>query len=93
MSGPRRVTLKESEFKSAAEVHAFLAEQLDFPDYYGCNLDALEDCLFEICTPTRIVLKRNADDPKPWFDGFEEVIRDCAQASCYLGCSIQHIHA
>ena len=28
--------------------HEYLAEKLDFPDYYGNNLDALYDCLTEM---------------------------------------------
>ena len=28
--------------------HDYLMEALDFPDYYGKNLDALYDCLCEI---------------------------------------------
>lgn len=28
--------------------HDYLAEELNFPDYYGKNLDALYDCLCEI---------------------------------------------
>ena len=28
--------------------HDYIAEALDFPDYYGKNLDALYDCLCEI---------------------------------------------
>ena len=34
------------------QAHIYLAEILDFPDYYGKNLDALFDCLMEMgeCT-------------------------------------------
>ena len=28
--------------------HEYIAQQLDFPDYYGKNLDALFDCLTEM---------------------------------------------
>ena len=30
------------------EGHDYLARELNFPDYYGKNLDALYDCLCEI---------------------------------------------
>ena len=38
------------------QAHLYLAQILDFPDYYGRNLDALFDCLTELgeCT---IILK------------------------------------
>ena len=28
-----------------SEVHSVIKSSLDFPDYYGCSLDALWDCL------------------------------------------------
>ena len=36
------------------QAHLYLAQMLDFPDYYGRNLDALFDCLTELgeCTIT-----------------------------------------
>lgn len=34
-----------SEVKYYAEIHEVLKQDLDFPDYYGGNLDALFDCL------------------------------------------------
>lgn len=36
--------------------HYHLKEVFSFPDYYGCNLDALYDCLMEISKETVIVL-------------------------------------
>jgi len=37
-----------SSVKHYSEVHLVIKEALDFPDYYGCNLDALWDCLTDI---------------------------------------------
>ena len=36
------------------KAHLYLAQMLDFPEYYGKNLDALFDCLTEMsdCTIT-----------------------------------------
>lgn len=90
MARPQRVTLKERELATMAEAHELLARELDFPDYYGANLDALEDCLGDVRKPTRIVLRRDGQRPKPWFDELEEVVCQSAQRSCYLGCSIQN---
>lgn len=86
---PKRIVLRECELDVPAQVHAKLAKRLAFPTYYGANLDALEDCLSELRSPTRIVLERDATNPKPWFNDFVEVIRDSAQRSCYLGCTIK----
>ena len=33
------------EVKYYLEFHAVIKKELDFPDYYGCNFDALWDCL------------------------------------------------
>ena len=30
------------------KAHTYLAEELDFPNYYGRNLDALYDCLTDL---------------------------------------------
>ena len=42
------------------QAHQYLAHMLDFPDYYGKNLDALFDCLTELgdCT---VILEGGAD--------------------------------
>lgn len=34
--------------------HDLLARELNFPEWYGRNLDALHDCLTAICEETRI---------------------------------------
>lgn len=38
--------LELDEFTQEA-VHLYLAQVLEFPEYYGKNLDALHDCLME----------------------------------------------
>lgn len=35
--------------------HEYIKEKLDFPDYYGKNLDALFDCLSEMDKKTIII--------------------------------------
>lgn len=89
MSRYRKIVLRESEFATPEDVHRQLARELAFPKHYGENLDALEDCLGDIDSPTRIVIKRSAKSPKAWFDGFEEVVRESAQRSCFLACTIR----
>ena len=42
--------------------HEYIKEKLDFPDYYGENLDALFDCLSEIDNKTIIIKNREKLD-------------------------------
>jgi len=39
------------EWQTKLDLHEALADQLDFPGYYGHNLDALNDCLCDIAVP------------------------------------------
>lgn len=48
----RSVILNCENLYECEQAHEYLAQMLDFPDYYGKNLDALFDCLTELgdCT-------------------------------------------
>ena len=48
----KSVTLNCEKLLQRKQAHQYLAQMLDFPDYYGKNLDALFDCLTELgeCT-------------------------------------------
>ena len=46
------VTLHGAQIADRTALHAALAEKLQFPVYYGANLDALHDALTSISTPT-----------------------------------------
>ncbi|RAP53607.1 MAG: ribonuclease inhibitor [Methanosphaera sp. rholeuAM270] len=48
------ITLDGKRIKK--ERHDYLKKELNFPDYYGRNLDALYDCLTEIGVETEITL-------------------------------------
>lgn len=43
-----KIYLDVRQLKERTEAHEYLKEQLDLPDYYGGNLDALYDCLTEL---------------------------------------------
>lgn len=68
------IIIDENDFKSPCEIHEFLAEILDFPEYYGQNLAALWDCLEESNTPLRITVIRSSEREE-WFEGFIRVLR------------------
>lgn len=55
----KKITLDFGEPAAAAaltkkEIHRYIACKLGFPEYYGCNLDALYDCLTDLAEPTAI---------------------------------------
>ena len=46
--GYQVVTADAATWTTDADLHRELAALLDFPDYYGANLDALNDCLSDV---------------------------------------------
>ena len=59
----------------AVAMHSVLAQTLNFPDWYGHNLDALFDCLTELEAPVHLVL-HNWDADAPYAQGFACVFAD-----------------
>ncbi len=62
-------------FQNPREVHAFLKGQMNFPDFYGMNLDALFDCLTERSEETYILYRTSG---QPFERGFLQVFADAA---------------
>ncbi len=52
----KNIIINGSEIIGIADIHELLAEALDFPEYYGMNLDALHDCLGDISEETSITI-------------------------------------
>lgn len=52
----KEVCIDFSDIAGINDAHLRIAEALHFPAHYGKNLDALFDCLSEICVPIRITL-------------------------------------
>ena len=67
-SAMKTAIIRERDFQSAEQLHAFLHDELGFPAYYGGNLAALSDCLEDICAPTCIVVYRDNSVKESWFD-------------------------
>ena len=44
----KQITLNGNRLGDAAQVHDYLKEVFEFPEYYGKNLDALHDCLTDL---------------------------------------------
>ena len=54
--------------------HDYLMEALNFPDYYGKNLDALYDCLCEIDTEIEIINCEKVE--KDIIDTFKDAVSE-----------------
>lgn len=54
----RKIMIDGRDFENIEVLHDVLKDKLDFPDYYGRNLDALWDCLTGwVDLPLTLVLK------------------------------------
>lgn len=63
------------------EAHAYLKKELNLPDYYGNNLDALYDCLTDMDRPTIEIRNLNAETE----DGYvKKVLRIMDIAHAYI---------
>ncbi len=56
---PVRVFLNADEIASKEKMAVYMKTLFDFPDYFGGNLDALNDMLSEISRDTEICLTRD----------------------------------
>ena len=71
------IIIDAKRFTSKSDAHEYLAYSLDFPVYYGKNLDALADCLSELPRATAVIIKNVADASefaKPIFEVFDEIL-------------------
>ena len=50
----KKIVLTFPNVSEKEDIHSYLAEKMDFPGYYGKNLDALYDCLTDIFEPTAV---------------------------------------
>ena len=50
------ITIDCTPVQTPEQLHVLLAEALEFPEYYGANLDALYDCLTDDFRDRELVL-------------------------------------
>lgn len=74
-----KIVIDGRTIDSRESLHSYIAETLEFPEWYGNNLDALYDCLSDINEETEIELI-NRDEFDSTFGkyarAFERVMRD-----------------
>jgi RNAse (barnase) inhibitor barstar len=74
------LVLREQDFRSKKKMLSYIAEELEFPAYFGGNLDALMDCLRDVDKPTNIAFDpAPGDESKSWYSGICETIIDAAE--------------
>ena len=57
MKREKRLVLNAMRMTTREQAHAHLKKRLRLPNWYGGNLDALSDCLGDVCKPTHIVVR------------------------------------
>lgn len=66
-----------SKIKYFGELHTILRDALDWPKWYGCNPDALDDILVEEQLPKKIIFfgTEQIYKHKGWGEYFEKMLR------------------
>ena len=72
------ITIDCGGIATKQELHEHIAEALDFPDWYGHNLDALMDCLTDLddTTITLTGCDRVGFDADGFWETFEDAERE-----------------
>ena len=77
----KQITIDCTAIRTREDFHAALAQALDFPAWYGNNLDALHDLLTDITADTTLRLENWADAETalgPYGSRAEKVLAICA---------------
>ena len=83
----KEITINCCGLESPRALHRALAEALDFPDWYGCNLDALHDCLTEISGDIHLTLL-HLDSLGIFANSFYRVLQDAVDENPHLQVTI-----
>ncbi len=76
----KTICLAPNQYSSLQEVHGFLKKTLNFPEYYGENLDALYDMLTTYDSPLTLCLHCGYSEKLP-FSAWERFFRVLQEAS------------
>ena len=83
----RKIILDIEKMRSLPMLHKYLHTALALPEYYGANLDALHDCLTEMCEPTELVVPKQVAEEAylGWYgQQFLQMLQDAAEENTDL---------
>lgn len=83
----KNVIIDFTDITSEQQLHTLLADKLSFPEWYGCNLDALFDCLTDLSEETAITfVNSNTPDVSPdvRIELLLQVFQDAAEENNHL---------
>lgn len=83
----KRITIDGKELTSPEVLHGTLKTAMNFPEYYGANLDALYDALTDIHEPTCLAVENSADARRlldGYWRSFIEVFSDAQEKTSKL---------
>lgn len=78
----RKIQIPGDQFSTEEELHEFVQEQFNFPNYYGKNLDALYDALSEMSEKTQVTVSSSIADEEnlgEYGERFLTVLEEAAQ--------------
>lgn len=79
-----KVLINCEKLLNREQAHEYLAQMLDFPEYYGKNLDALFDCLTELSDCTVVLMGGEALPHNSYGARVRKVMEAAAQANAGL---------
>ncbi len=77
-----KLTLDFNTLDTKEKFYSYISEQLDFPDYFGKNADALNDCISEINDTINVTLI-NSSTADEWSKPILSVLRDAGNVICH----------
>ena len=79
-----KVIINCENLQNRKQAHEYLAQMLDFPGYYGKNLDALFDCLTELSDCTIVLTGEKLLSPNSYGAKVRKVMEKAAQLNSGL---------
>ncbi len=79
----KHIMIDCAALSARASLHRVMALELDFPEWYGGNLDALYDCLTDLDAHVYLVL-RGLDAHGEYGRAFRETVEDAARENPLL---------